>query len=123
TSAGATATDAQWSSALKSVTFSSTSTTYGNRTISFATSDGTKTSVARTDTVNVTAPPLITADSGSAGFVAGDNTASTPVAIDSGLTVTDGSATTLGSTTVAITSGFGSGEDVLAFVNDGSTMG
>ena len=44
TSAGATATDAQWSNALSSVTFSSTSTSYGNRTIAFATNDGSKTS-------------------------------------------------------------------------------
>src|SRR6185437_11108057 len=95
----------------------------GSRTISFATSDGTKTSTAATDTINMTAPPAITTDSGSAAFVAGDNTASTPVAIDSGLTVTDGSATTLASTTVAITGGFQSGQDVLAFTNDGSTMG
>jgi trimeric autotransporter adhesin len=123
TSAGATATDSQWASALSAVRFSSTSTTYGNRTISFATSDGTKTSNAATDTVNITAPPKITTDSGSAAFVAGDNTASTPVAIDAGLTVTDGSATTLGTTTVAITGGFQSGEDVLAFTNDGATMG
>ena len=123
TSSGATATNAQWASALKSVTFSSTSTTYGNRTISFATSDGTKTSAAVTDTVHVTAPPIITTDSGSAAFVAGDNTTSTPVAIDAGLTVTDGSATTLGTATVAITGNFHSGQDVLAFTNDGSTMG
>ncbi|GLQ42865.1 DUF4347 domain-containing protein [Dyella nitratireducens] len=123
TSSGATATDAQWASALSSVTFSSTSTTYGNRTISFATSDGTKTSTAVTDAVNITAPPTITTDSGSAAFVAGDNTASTPVVIDGGVTVTDGSAATLGTTTVAITGNFHSGEDVLAFTNDGSTMG
>ncbi|WP_017774984.1 DUF4347 domain-containing protein [Paraburkholderia kururiensis] len=123
TSAGATADMTQWAAALKAVTFSSTSTTYGSRTISFATSDGTKTSAAATDTVNMTAPPVITTDSGSAAFVAGDNATSTPVAIDSGLTVTDGSATTFGSTTVAITGGFHSGQDVLAFTNDGSTMG
>ncbi|NRO96572.1 DUF4347 domain-containing protein [Paraburkholderia sp. NMBU_R16] len=123
TSSGATATDAQWASALSSVTFSSTSTTYGNRTISFATSDGTKTSAAATDTVGMIAPPQITTDSGSASFVAADNAASTPVAIDAGLTVTDGSATTLNSATVAITGGFHSGEDVLAFTNDSATMG
>ena len=123
TSAGATATDAQWANALSAVTFSSTSTIYGNRTISFATSDGTKTSAVATDTVHMTAPPTLTADSGSASFVAGDNTASTPVAIDAGLTVTDGSATTLASTTVTITGNFHSGEDVLLFSNDGATMG
>jgi Fe-S cluster biogenesis protein NfuA len=123
TSSGSSATDAQWANALKAVTFSSTSTSYGNRTISFTTNDGTKTSAAGTDTVNMTAPPTITTDSGSAAFVAGDNVTSTPVAIDSGLTITDGSATTLGSATVAITGNFHSGEDSLAFANDGSTMG
>ena len=123
TSIGSTATDAQWASALSAVTFSSTSTTYGNRTILFQVNDGTKNSTQVTDTITMTAPPTITTDSGSAAFVSGDNTASTPVAIDAGLTVTDGSATTLASTTVAITGGFHSGQDVLAFTNDGATMG
>jgi len=123
TSAGATATDAQWANVLDSVTFSSTSTTYSNRTVAFAVTDGTNTSVAATDTVNITAPPILTADSGSAAFVAGDNVTSTPIAIDAGLTLTDGSATTLGTAIVAITGNFTSGEDVLAFTNDGSTMG
>ncbi|MDG2538422.1 DUF4347 domain-containing protein [Dyella jiangningensis] len=123
TSAGNAATDGEWSHALSSVTFSSSSTTYGSRTVSFAISDGTKTSAAATDTVDITAPPKITTDSGSAAFVAGDNTASTPVAIDSGLTLTDGSASTLGAASVAITGGFHAGEDVLSFTNDGATMG
>ncbi|MBU6488130.1 MAG: DUF4347 domain-containing protein, partial [Burkholderiales bacterium] len=123
TSSGATATDTQWAHALSAVTFSSSSTTLGNRTISFATSDGTKTSTAATDTVNVVNPLQLTTDSGSAAFVAGDNTASTPVAIDSGLTVTDAATTTLGSASVAITGNYINGEDFLAFTNDGSTMG
>ncbi|HWC45501.1 MAG TPA: hypothetical protein VG868_05240, partial [Casimicrobiaceae bacterium] len=123
TSIGGSATDAQWASALSAVTFSSTSTTYGNRTILFQVNDGTKNSTQVTDTMSMTAPPAITTDSGSASFVSGDNTASTPVVIDAGLTVTDGSATTLASTTVAITGGFHSGQDVLAFTNDGATMG
>ena len=122
-SSGATATDVQWKNALSAVTFSSTSTTYGNRTISFSTNDGVKTSIAATDTIAMTAPPKITTDAGSASFVAGDNTASTPVAVDSGLSVTDGSAATLASATVAIAGNFHGGEDVLAFANDGSTMG
>ena len=123
TSAGATASLSQWSMALSAVTFSSTSTTYGNRTISFATSDGAKTSIPKTDTITITAPPVITTDAGSASFVAGDNVASAPVTIDSGLTVTDGSATTLVSATVAITGNFHAGEDILAFTNNGATMG
>ncbi len=122
-SAGATATLAQWSNALSTVTFSTGSTTTGNRTISYTVSDGAKTSAASTKTVNVIGPPNLTASSGSASFVAGDNTPSTPVVIDSGLTVTDGISATLASASVAITGNFQSGEDVLAFTNDGATMG
>ncbi|HEX7685094.1 MAG TPA: hypothetical protein VF446_16420, partial [Trinickia sp.] len=122
TSSGATATDAQWASALSAVTFSaSASATPGNRTISFTTSDGTKTSAVATDTVSVLGPPTITTDLGSAAFVAGDNTASTPVAIDAGLTLSDGVSPTLASATVAITGNFHSGEDVLAFTNTSAT--
>ncbi|HSN01373.1 MAG TPA: hypothetical protein VLS52_10235 [Rudaea sp.] len=72
---------------------------------------------------NVISPPVITTDAGSTSFVAGDNVASTPVPVDSGLAVTDASSSTLASATVAITGNFHAGEDVLAFVNDGSTMG
>ncbi|MDE2287068.1 MAG: hypothetical protein KGK15_02290, partial [Burkholderiales bacterium] len=121
TSSGATASDAQWANALSAVTFSAgASATPGNRAISFATSDGMKTSVAAIDTVAVLGPPTIVTDAGSAVFVAGDNTASTPVAIDSGLTLTDGAAPTLSSATVAITGNFHSGEDVLGFTNTSS---
>ena len=45
------------------------------------------------------------------------------VAVDAGLTLSDIESTTLASATVAITGGFQSGEDVLAFSNDGVTMG
>ena len=123
TSAGATATVTQWAHAMSAVTFSSTSAVAGNRSIAFATSDGIKTSTASADTVNVLSPLQLTTDGGSAAFVAGDNTTSTPVAVDAGLTVTDTLAATLGSATVAITGNFHAGEDVLAFVNDGATMG
>ncbi|MGN6668679.1 MAG: beta strand repeat-containing protein, partial [Trinickia sp.] len=118
TSSGATATDAQWSNALSAVTFSaSASATPGSRALSFTVTDGVKTSAVTTDTVQVLAPPKLTTDSGSASFVAGDNASSTPVTIDSGLTLTDGGAPTLASATVAITGNFHSGEDVLAFAN------
>ncbi|MBY9079200.1 S-layer homology domain-containing protein [Paenibacillus sp. HN-1] len=124
-SVGATATLGQWSNSLSAITFSSTSTTPGNRTISYAVSDGTKTSAAATHIVDVTVtlPPSLTASGGSASFVAGDNTASTPVVIDSGITVADDSSTTLASAAAAITSNFHAGEDVLVFTNDGATMG
>ncbi|WP_336787952.1 S-layer homology domain-containing protein [Paenibacillus sp. MMO-177] len=123
TSSGATATVAQWANALSSVTFSSTSVTTGYRSISYIVSDGMKNSANAAKTVNVIGPPNLTASGGSASFAAGDNTASTPVVIDSGLTVADGVSATLASATVAITGNFHSGEDVLAFINNGATMG
>jgi Ca2+-binding RTX toxin-like protein/type III secretion system FlhB-like substrate exporter len=45
------------------------------------------------------------------------------VAVDAGVTVADVDNTTLASATVSITGNFHSGEDVLAFTNNGSTMG
>ena len=45
------------------------------------------------------------------------------MAVDGGLTVTDSASPTLVSATVSITGNFQSGEDVLAFTNNGSTMG
>ncbi len=124
TSAGATATDAQWANTFDVVTFVTSSASTSNRTIAFATNDGTENSVAATDTVAVTVPPVVTTDSGSAAFVAGDNATSTPVAVDSGVTVTDASSSTLDSATVSITGNFHSGQDVLAFTNtSGATFG
>jgi hypothetical protein len=122
-SSGHTATDAQWSNALEAVTFSSGSTTYGDRTISFVINDGTDNSVAATKTVDVTNPdPVITADSGSAAFVAGDNTSSTPVAVDAGLTLTDPGSSTITQAQIQITGNFQSGLDALAFTNTSSTL-
>ena len=51
------------------------------------------------------------------------NPARFPWSFDSGVTVDDVDDATLASGTVAITSGFHSGQDVLAFTNDGSTTG
>ncbi|MEN1985666.1 S-layer homology domain-containing protein [Paenibacillus hubeiensis] len=124
-SSGATATLEQWQSALRGISFSSTSATPGQRIISYAVSDGTKTSAAATHTVEVTVmmPPSLTTSSGSASFVAGDNEPSTPVVIDPGITVSADSSTTLASATVAITGNFYAGEDVLSFITDERTMG
>ena len=118
TSAGATATVAKWANALDAITFAaSSSVTPGNRTISFVSNDGTKSSAAATDLVAVTASPIVTTDSGSASFNRTSNSSVTPTQIDSGLTVTDASISTLSSGTVAITGNFHSGEDVLGFTN------
>ncbi|MDP9701528.1 hypothetical protein J2T16_004470 [Paenibacillus intestini] len=125
TSSGATATLVQWQSALRSISFSSTSATPGQRIISYAVNDGMKTSGAATRSVEVTVitPLMLTTNSGSTSFVAGDNASSTPVAIDSGITVTADSNTTLASATVAITGNLRVGEDVLMFINDGLNKG
>jgi hypothetical protein len=61
--------------------------------------------------------PVVTTNGGSSAFIAGDNVASTPAAVDSGITVTDADSATLGSATVNITGNFRSGEDVLSFSN------
>nr|WP_168209774.1 Ig-like domain-containing protein [Chromobacterium paludis] len=122
TSSGSTATVAQWQAALRAVTYTDSAVTpnTATRTVSFAVSDGTKTSTAATRTVTVAATdqtPLTTTSGGSAAFTAGDNATSTPVAVDSGLTVSDLDNATLSSATVSITGNFHSGEDVLAFTN------
>jgi VCBS repeat-containing protein len=58
-------------------------------------------------------------DSGTRVFTEG----SAPVVIKSGISVSDPDNTTLASSTVSIGSGFQSSEDVLAFTNNGTTMG
>ncbi len=128
TSSGATATLAQWQAALRSVTYTDSATTpyTTTRTISFSVNDGSKTSSATTRTVTVTATdqtPVASTSGGSVTFTAGDNTVSTPVVVDSGLIVSDLDSPTLASATVSITGGFHSSEDVLAFSNNGITMG
>jgi hypothetical protein len=130
TSAGASATLAQWQAALRSVTYTDTAVTPDTtaRTIGFSVNDGTKTSTAITRTVTVTdtdqTPILSSGNSGtSASFVSADNAVSTPVVIDNGISVSDLDNTTLSSATVQIGAGFHAGEDVLAFANDGATMG
>ncbi|WP_429118903.1 hypothetical protein, partial [Aeromonas veronii] len=88
---------------------------------SFTVNDGTDASSASTKIVSVTAVndvPQVTTAGGTTPFTEG-----TPAAIDSGLTLSDVDSATLASATVAITGNFQSGQDLLAFINDGSTMG
>ena len=66
---------------------------------------------------DLSSPPALTATGGSTSFVEADNVASTPVAIDSGITLSDGDATTAKQGTVSITGNFSSGQDVLGFTN------
>ncbi|XLM22325.1 sulfurtransferase, partial [Chromobacterium piscinae] len=64
--------------------------------------------------------PTLTTSGGSSAYSSGTGSA---VAVDSGVTLSDTAASTQTSATVSITGNFHSGEDVLAFTNNGSTMG
>jgi len=68
-------------------------------------------------------PPTITTSGGTTTFTESVSGSPVPVLIDDALTISDPDNTTLASATAAITGNFQSGQDVLAFVNDGSTMG
>lgn len=79
-----------------------------------------------TASITVTAindAPLITASGGSAAFVEGADVASTPVVIDSGLTVTDADSPLLQGARVQIAGNFQMGEDALGFTSNPATMG
>ena len=121
TSAGATATLAQWQAALDAVTYNNTShnPTTTDRTITFVVNDGLLDSNTGTKTVSLTATDTlstVTDTAGKTGWTeAAGLGANTAVAIDSGLTVTDPDNTTLASAKVSITTNFVSGQDVLAF--------
>lgn len=68
--------------------------------------------------ITANAKPVVTASSGTTAHLEG-----TPVVIDNGLTLSDADHTTLASATVTISGNFQSGQDVLAFTNNGTTMG
>ena len=122
TSAGSTATVAQWQAALRAVTYTNSSNTpnTATRTLSFVVDDGGTNSAAATKSVSVAAvndTPIATASVGTTAFTEGNNVASTPVAIDGALTVSDLDNATLASATVSITANLQTAEDTLAFTN------
>ncbi len=133
TSAGDTATLAQWDAALQSVSYSFTpsgddptggSANDTSRTISWVVNDGSTsngTSNTPTTTLSVVhEAPVVTAGTPSVTF---DGGSTTPVVLDSGITVADSdSGGTLASATVSISSGYITG-DTLNFTNNSSTMG
>jgi hypothetical protein len=115
TSAGATATLAQWQAALEAVTFADTngSATSGNRTVGFTVNDGSATSGTASMTVDgfAATPPQLQLSSTAA--VLGLNGLQ-PVPLAPSMSVTDASSATLASATVSITSGYQAGGDQLA---------
>lgn len=127
---------AQAQTLVNGLTYSDTSEapTAGNRAITLTsvkdtggTADGgaDTTVLAITSTVTVVAvndAPILTTSGGNAAFTAGDNTASTPVVVDSGLTLSDVDSSTMASATVRISGNFVSGEDLLIFSNNNSAL-
>jgi autotransporter-associated beta strand protein len=71
----------------------------------------------------VNSAPVVTTTAGVTTFTEGNDVVATPVVIDADITVSDIDNATLASATVSITANFQAAEDVLAFINDGSTMG
>ena len=124
TSVGATATLAQWQAALRAVTYTNTS---GNlnpvaRTVTFTVNDNgsannLSNSLSTTITISAIFPPTLT---GTSSLVYVEKNSATP--INTVITVASASTTTLSKATITITN-FVAGQDVLGFVNDGSTMG
>jgi hypothetical protein len=101
------------------LTYTATNGTSGTATFSVTLSDnggGTNTSAPQTFTITVVPPnasPVVTTTAGNLAYT--ENAGA--VAIDPGLTVTDSDDANLTGATVAITAGFVSAQDTLAFTN------
>ncbi|WP_256205189.1 MULTISPECIES: DUF4347 domain-containing protein [unclassified Pseudomonas] len=88
---------------------------------------GTTAFSTNTDTASVTVTavndaPSMTSSSGNASWVEGNNQSSTPVVIDSGITVTDADGPNLAQATVRLTNFF-IDQDSLGFTSNPATMG
>ncbi|MFG0721243.1 Ig-like domain-containing protein [Pseudomonas sp. GLN_6] len=82
--------------------------------------NGTVVSIGASVSVSaVNDAPIVTSTGGPSAFTEGGSS----VVIDAGLTLSDVDNNTLSSATVSITGNFQSGEDILAFTNNGSSMG
>ena len=115
------ATPAQYTAALQSVTFSTTSINQTTRTIDVVADDSAAsptTSYTGVDTVNVAiAPPLVTANQASV-----DATAGQTVSVDSAVTVSSFDTDVTG-VTMTIGTGYQSGSDTLSFINQNGISG
>jgi hypothetical protein len=110
------ATEANYQTALDSVTFSTASTSTTARTLDWTVSDGYVSSPATTSTVDVRAAPTITA-----GAIATFDGGGSPVALDSGLVVSDPSSSTLAAAKIVILGSIG--VDRLNFTNQNGISG
>jgi trimeric autotransporter adhesin len=81
-------------------------------------------SASDTASITVTAvndAPVMASSGGTTAFTESDGGSSVPVAVDSGLTVSDTDNATLASATVTISGNFQTGQDVLAYTNTNAT--
>src|SRR5207237_1205863 len=123
TSAGNTATLAQWQAAFRAVQYANRSDNPSTsaRTVSFTVNDGTTGSNTVTSTVNVTAVnDASTLATGSTLNYTENGAAS---AINAAITVADLDNATLPTATASITGSFASGQDALSFTTVLATMG
>jgi len=124
-SAGNTATPAQFAAALAAVKYTNTSDNPGTaaRTLSYAVNDGTANSAtAATTTLNITAmndAPAVALNGATPVFTSGGGA----VALYPALTVNEPDGSTLASATVSVGDGLKPAEDVLDFSNNPATMG
>jgi hypothetical protein len=115
-----TASEANYQAALRSVTYShSPGNPSGSRTIAFTVSDGELDSSSASKTVEVNDKPVLDTTDTALSYT--ENAG--PVAVDSGITASDADTATLASATVAISSGFSSSEDELAFTDQNGITG
>ncbi|MDZ8109755.1 MAG: putative Ig domain-containing protein [Nostoc sp. DedQUE12a] len=117
------ATIANYQTALRSITYtnSSDNPTATPRTVSFVVNDGTANSTAVTRNINITVvndAPVITATNSALAY-----TENATTAIDSAIALSDVDSDNLSSATVSISSGFVSGQDILAFTNQNGITG
>ncbi len=123
-SAGATATLAQWQAALRAVVYTDTSDTPSTaaRTVSFVVSGQGGSSAGSTQQVAVTAvndAPMVAMSGAAATFTGGGSA----VLVDAALAVGDVDNATLAGATVSISGGFQAGQDLLGFGGNPATMG
>ena len=114
---------ANYQTALASVTYVNTSDNPSGlaRTVTILTNDGTASSVAATDTINVT--PVNDAPVTTAGGTLNYTENQAATAIDAGVTVGDVDSANLTSATVQITGNYANGQDILGFVNQNGITG
>src|SRR5262249_32521931 len=116
-SAGNTATVAQWQAALRAVQYANSSDNPSTtaRTVTYQINDGAANSNTVSSTVNVTAvnDASVLATGSTLNYT--ENGAA--AAVNGAITVTDVDNTTLSTATVSITGNFASGQDTLSFTN------